>query len=228
MNSDEYICVRAEKDIKIYSRVEERVVSFKMQVDRVAIPIRNLCTLFVESDLYHHWFPFTKLSKRLGMFKHSSQVAYLKLWMPPPFSNRYSNMWGAGMNRLHMPQRRIVVVSKSIDPNKETELLGIPLLHEGGYLMRTYYYSMEIKVLNRNEVSLTGLAKVDPRIKAIPFSLQKWGAKKFIEYLFKKMLRFSKSFEGTVYEAGLKNCQNEEFYNWLDGQLEQTYRSNGL
>ena len=87
MNSEDYVCIRENKDSKIYSRVEGRVVSFKMEVERVAIPIRNLITLFVETNLYNHWFPFTKLSKTLHMFSHSVQMAYIKLWMPPPFSN---------------------------------------------------------------------------------------------------------------------------------------------
>ena len=58
--------------MKIYTKVVDKTISFKMVVDKLAIPVRNLCTLLLECDLYHHLFPFTKKSKRLWMFKHSS------------------------------------------------------------------------------------------------------------------------------------------------------------
>ena len=121
-----------------------------------------------------------------------------------------------------------MVVSKSVDPDGEKEFCGVPLLHEGGVLMNTHYFSIEVKVLSRTEISLVALAKADPNMRFIPFKLQQWGAKILVQYLFKKMLTYSQSFKGTVYEESLTNSKNKEFYEWLDKQLEEVYINNGF
>ena len=130
--------------MKVSVKREGKVVAFKIEVGRIKVPFRNLCMLMYETDMYKHWFPFTKESKRLYKTRETSQLTYFKVWCPPPISNRYSNMYGCGMNRLFTKHKSIVCMAKSIDVNGETEFMGIPLRHEGGYRMITHFFAFEI------------------------------------------------------------------------------------
>ena len=73
--------------MKVSVKREGKVVSFKLEVQRVAIPFRNLSFLMYETDMYKHWFPFTKESRRLHKLRETSQLAFFKVWCPPPLSN---------------------------------------------------------------------------------------------------------------------------------------------
>ena len=122
----------------------------------------------------------------------------------------------------------MVCLAKSIDQNGETEFRGVPLRHDNCVRMINHFFAFEIKILSRTEISFVVLQRMDPQLKVVPVGLQVWVSKKFMEYMIKKMIKYSKSFKGTPYEEQEKMPDRKAYYEWLDRILEDHYRINNL
>ena len=200
------------KKYKMLTKREGRMMSIRFNVPYIEVPPKNLCALLYEIDLYELLFPFISVAKELRCFTKGSKAAFMKVWFPPPLSNRYENVWGAGINRFHNGRDSILIVANSIDLNGETEFMGIPLEHPKGLVpMKTYFYGFEIKVLGRNALGIEAIMKMDACIKNVPQSLIHWGSGKFMVYLFNKILRYAGNIEKTKIGARLANKENQEF-----------------
>jgi hypothetical protein len=90
-----------------------------------------------------------------------------------------------------------------------------------------YYYGFEISPVSADELSLRVIMLVDPKIPIIPDSFINYGTKQLGEEMVTKLLKYSKDFKGTKYEACIKNTENADFYNWIKVYISQYCEDRG-
>ena len=138
----------------MFSKKEGSTVCIKMVVDRIEIDPRSMCQLLFEAENYKEWFPFTRESRVIASCTPTSKIVFAKMWLPPPLSNRYLNMWACGVNRLFTPKKSVLVVLQSIDKEGEQYFLDTPLCHPKNVRMAAHIFGFEVTILSRTEISI--------------------------------------------------------------------------
>jgi hypothetical protein len=81
-----------KKGLRMLMKKEDgqKVITLRLEVEAVKIPLFNLLALIYEIDLYPLWFPFCKASKEISLISKARKLTSLDFQFPFPFSNRYS------------------------------------------------------------------------------------------------------------------------------------------
>ena len=139
------------------------------------------------------------------------QIAYLEMFLPFPLSNREGIAYGFGANRLKS-KGSLLVMAKSLRLINDERLAALADLNDkrrtkGLIEMDLIYYGFEITPLSETELALSGVVLMDPKLDSIPEALMSWGTKTFMEFLVKKILKFSGNLKGTKYAKKLKTLE---------------------
>ena len=73
----------------------------RFEVDSIRIPLFNLMAVLNESDLYPLWFPFCERSIEMGQMQRVRKMVKSEFFVPFPFNNRVSTVYGSGVNRFY-------------------------------------------------------------------------------------------------------------------------------
>ena len=167
--------------------------------------------------------------RKLGRAK---RLAYAEFSFPFPLTNREGFLYGFGDNKLKT-KGSICAIAKSFSLIDDPELkqkvgsLDDPRRAKNLVEILCHYYGFEIVPTSPDEISFSGVMLFDPQMENIPESLMNWGTKQFLDYMVKKIIKFSASFKGTVYEERLKASENVEFYLWIQEYIRDLYKDKG-
>ena len=155
----------------------------------------------------------------------AKKIAYAEFFLPFPFSNRYSNMFGFGINRMHT-NGSILIVAKSCelmaDHQDDEAFQSLP---QQPKLTKLYlhYYAFEIMPVSPNEVSIRSIFCIDPQIEVIPQALINWTTKQFATLMISKVLSLAKNMKGSKYEKKMKAKDHLVFYTWIEQEMRTIF-----
>lgn len=208
------------------------MITMKLEVESMKVDLFNLLALIYEIDLYPQWFPFCKRSTMLGKFGKAKKMGSIEFFMPFPLSNRYSNIYGFGVNRFNT-NGSILVIAKSaelvVDENGNSYFADQVTLPERNGLvkLKLYYYAHEIIPLSPTEIKMRSVFLIDPQMDNIPDKIVNWGAKQFTHFMYGKLMSHAKNLKGTEYEKRIREGESQEFYDWAKSKLTDFYVSKG-
>jgi hypothetical protein len=197
-----------------YKVTKDNSITLKFEKE-LDVNFINFLSLVYETACYPKWFPFmvhSELSHQPGKAK---KVVYMQSNIPI-ISNRDFLIYGFGVNKIK-ENRTLLVCVKSIEEHtgvfeecfnkKKNSKFVRALIHIFGY---------EIKIINKNKIYLRGLLNTDPKISFFPQGLINTFAKKFAEDLFAKMLKITKSYEGSEYQNKNPSEMDKQFYDFIN------------
>ena len=208
------------KGMHMSARVEESgVASFIFGMDKLEVPLFNLCCLIYEVDLYKDWFPFCKNASKTGIITTTKNTSHIEVIFPYPFANREQNLNGFGVMNL-LETDILLLCVRSADWDFQHKLFKPHFygrenqkLRGSNTTMITYNYGFEIKPLSRDSFQVRACMHMNPQMGMIPQGLINYFSQQFIKFLFGKMLKICKNFEKTPWEARLKeNFESDPFY----------------
>lgn len=135
------------------------------------------------------------------------------------------------MNRIER-KGSLLIIAKSLanvnDENIRSQVVFDEKTRTKGLIeMDLKYYGFEITPINENELSLSGVVFMDPKMDVIPESFLTWGTKTFIKLLVEKIVKFCSSLKGTKYAKKLKTLEDDEFYVWILKEIKAHYQRKG-
>jgi hypothetical protein len=197
------------------------LVSLKLEGE-VDCPLINLLTLIYENELYTQWVPFMSKSDPIKVIHRGSKVAYMKLGLPFPLSDRDICLAGLGVDRLE-ENGTILVLAGSVDENEEFmdkhKLIKKSFDDPKSVKTDVKFGGFEIKPISATKCFMRGVTNVNPKIGFLPNSVINWFLRKSGALLFGRLASKAKNIEGTLWEEKMKT--NTEFYGWLTNRLDE-------
>jgi hypothetical protein len=180
--------------------------SIRFSVDKLEIPIFNLCCLIYEVDLYPKWFPFCKRGDKYEKIHMSKNLANTEFMVPFPFSNREGNFNGFGS----LDEGTILLCVRSSDINFETKE-WVPDFHGhankkprgNNVSLISYIYGFELTPLDSKSFSIRACTRMDPQMGVIPQGMINFFTKQFMKFLISKMIKIGNNFKGTPFDKRL-------------------------
>jgi len=164
------------------------------------VPIRNLLSIVNETDLYHTWMPFCKLSNTIHKISRTKQIILNQFKVPFPFISTRENLWfGHGINALKTPEKCLMAIGHSVSGEAFKEY---PLPPPGKGVVRpdVNVVMLMVEPLPEGKVRFRVISNFDPKLKAVPYWLLNWFSRKFAKTLFKRVEKKAKNLIGTIYE----------------------------
>jgi len=197
----------------------------------VDCPLINLLTLIYETELYNLWVPFLSQAEQLKIIHRASKVAYLRLGLPYPLSDREVYLGGIGVDRLD-ENGTILILAGSIDDNPEFiekhKIQKLDIGKSSTVKVDVKFAGFEITPLSENKCLMKGVANVNPRIGFLPTRVINWFLRKAAGLLFWKISEKAKNIKGTAWEVNMQKDGNKDFYDWLRSRLDTVLKTKSV
>lgn len=179
----------------------------------------KLCSLFVETELMHKWFPggVMKPAKLLSWYSKYNKVIQLNIDIPIPFlSPRDCVVMGSG---FHLPdQNAFLIVSKPI-ADGESCVCDIPKPAKGVVRMSTesIFY---IELLPNNKISFKLIGRDDLKIRIMPAALLNQISQGHLPFdLMRTVHRTIRNFENSPWDIAMR--ERRDYYQEIEDKVHE-------
>ena len=164
----------------------------------------KFCSLFVETEFMHRWFPGRVMGPATVLSWHSkySKVIQLHINVAPPMtSSRDAVVLGNG---YHLPDRNAFLISTKTILEDLCRHCDIPKPDKGVVRMATdsIFY---LQLIKSDAISFKMISRDDLKLKYVPNSLLNYVAQGHMPFeIMKTIHRSIRNFEGTVWEKKIR------------------------
>jgi hypothetical protein len=164
----------------------------------------KFCSLFVETEFMHHWFPGRVMEPATVLSWHSKYSKVIQLHInvaPPMISSRDAVVLGNG---YHLPDRNAFLISTKTILEDLCRHCDIPKPDKGVVRMATdsIFY---LQLIKSDAISFKMISRDDLKLKYVPNSLLYYVAQGHMTFeIMKTIHRSIRNFEGTVWEKKIR------------------------
>ena len=164
----------------------------------------RLCSLFVETELMHRWFPGGVMAPATVLSWHSkySKVVQLRINVALPMvSSRDAIVLGSG---YHLPDRNAFLISTRTLLEDTCRHCDVPR-PKGGVVRMATDSIFYIQLIRSDAISFKMISRDDLKLKYVPSSLLNYLSQGHMPFeLMKTIHRTIRNFGGTVWEAKIR------------------------
>mmetsp|Transcript_16984 Transcript_16984/g.37473 ORF Transcript_16984/g.37473 Transcript_16984/m.37473 type:complete len:531 (+) Transcript_16984:194-1786(+) len=180
----------------------------------------KLCSLFVETELMHKWFPGGVMKPATLLSWHSkyNKIIQLNIDIPIPFlSPRDCVVMGSG---FHLPdQNAFLIVTKPIADGESCSHCEIPKPAKGVVRMSTesIFY---IELLPNNKISFKLIGRDDLKIRIMPTALLNHISQGHLPFdLIRTVHRTIRNFENSPWDVAMR--ERREYYQEIEDKVHE-------
>ena len=177
----------------------------------------RFCSLFVETELMHLWFPgyFLQPATLLSWHSKYSKVIHLRINLGiPMMSSRDTVVLGNG---YHLPDRNAFLISTKTILEDSCRYCKIPKPEKGVVRMFTESIFF-VQLVKRNAILFKMIGRDDLKLKYMPTAVVNYISQGHLPFqVLKTIHRTIRNFEGTMWEEKIK--ERGEYYTEIESKV---------
>jgi hypothetical protein len=176
-------------------------------------PVFNVLTAVNEVNKYSKWVPFCTESREIKRIDRNFISCYLRLWIPPPLSDRecYASCYG-----LIRKNNSVVIIVRTYDENEAFQKRhGVEVPSKTKHVRFSLTFAFEITPLNHNKMKIRIFTTANLKIKIVPLFVINFMMRKMAMGSFEKLVAEARKLKPSTIEALMKEPSKKDFYDWL-------------